>query len=334
MAKAAALKKTMGMPLVMGQESGRDWHLWHGDCVEVSKGIPDNSIHYSWHSPPFISLYTFSDDPRDVSNNKSAEEFWEHYRFLIRELYRATIPGRLASIHSMILPASKAHDGYIGLKDFRGDILRMFQAEGWIFHSEVVIWKDPVVAMQRTKSIGLLHKQVVKDSAMSRQGVPDYITTMRKPGENSEPITGRFTSYYRDGAKPADPLLFENSHGRETLVSEDEWYSVAVWQRMASPVWFDIDQGDVLTHKVAREVADERHISAAQLTPIRRCIDLWSNPGDVVFDPFTGIGSTQYCAIEMGRRGLGVELKESYFRQAVANMREIDAKLAEVQLFP
>lgn len=314
----------MGLPLVMDNEHGENWTLWRGDAVEVARGIPDNSLHYSIHSPPFISLYTFSDDPRDISNNRSDTEFWSHYRFLIDELYRATMPSRMASIHSMNLPTSKMRDGFIGLRDFRSEIRQAFQDAGFIFHSEVVIRKDPVTAMQRTKSIGLLHKQIVKDSAMSRMAVPDYITTMRKPGENPEPVSGAFTAYYGNETAPDGPLVTTNKTRTTTNMPGDDWYSVAVRQRYAEPVWMDINQSDVLTHNVARAEADERHISPLQLTPIRRCIDLWSNPGDVVFDPFTGIGSTQYCAVEMGRKGLGVELKDSYFRQAVANLRVAD----------
>lgn len=300
--------------VVIDQAGGDGWMLYNGDCVDVMRGLPDGKLHYSIHSPPFESLYTFSDEARDLSNCADSETFWRHYRFVIAELFRITMPGRLASVHCMQLPTSKLRDGFIGLRDFRGAIIRGFEAEGWIYHSEVCVRKDPVSAMQRSKSIGLLHKQVVKDSSLSRMAVADYVVTMRKPGDNSEPIFGEFDRYYGSGdLPPEDPGLIV-SHVAGS-------YSVQVWQRYAEPVWMDIAQSDVLSHRVAREEADERHISPLQLTVIRRCVDLWSNPGDVVFSPFAGIGSAGYVAIEMGRKFVGAELKSSYYRQAVANLK-------------
>jgi hypothetical protein len=264
------------------------------------------------------SLYTFSDDPRDLSNCQDSATFWRHYRFLIAEIYRATMPGRLTAIHCMQLPTSKLRDGFIGLRDFRGEIIRAHQEAGFIFHSEVMIRKDPMSAMQRTKSIGLLHKQVVKDSAMSRMCVADYMVMMRKPGDNPEPVSGPFTDYHGasmadDGLPPHTPLDDGYNHVAGS-------YSVKVWQRYAESVWTDVVQSDVLSRRMARAEHDERHISPLQLTPIRRCIDLWTNPGDIVFSPFAGIGSELYVAVEMGRRAIGAELKPSYFRQAVANL--------------
>lgn len=308
------------MVAVIDEAEGEGWKIWNGDCVEVTRGLPDDKLHYTIFSPPFESLYTFSDDPRDLSNCNDSATFWAHFRFLIAELYRATMPGRLCSIHCMQLPTSKLRDGFIGLRDFRGEIIRAFQGEGWVYHSEVCIRKDPVAAMQRSKSIGLLHKQICKDSALSRMAVADYVVTMRKPGGNPEPIAGAFDCYYGDETTPFGPLVTETGSQRSTNVPGDAWYSVAVWQRYAEPIWLDINQGDVLSHKAARAEQDERHISPLQLTVIRRCIDLWSNPGDVVYSPFAGIGSELYCAIEMGRRALGTELKASYFRQAKVNL--------------
>lgn len=301
---------------VINQESGQDWTMWNGDCVEVARGIPDGKLHYTIFSPPFESLYTFSDDPRDMSNCANSESFWAHFRFLISELARATMPGRLCSIHCMQLPTSKLRDGFIGLRDFRGDIIRAFQDVGFIYHSEVCIRKDPVSAMQRSKSIGLLHKQIVKDSSMSRMAVADYVVTMRKPGDNPEPITGAFDAYH--GTDNIGALAPEHETGH--IAGS---YSVKVWQRYAEPVWMDIAQSDVLTHRSARAVADERHIAPLQLTVIRRCIDLWSNPGDIVFSPFAGIGSELYVALELSRKALGAELKESYYRQAVDHLRSV-----------
>lgn len=304
---------------VAEQASGKNWTMWNGDCVEVTKGLPDNSVHHIVYSPPFESLYTFSDDPRDMSNCRDSETFWTHFKFLIAEYYRALMPGRLVAVHCMNLPTSKQRDGFIGLRDFRGEIITAHQEAGFIYHSEVCIRKDPVSAMQRSKAIGLLHKQIKKDSALSRMAVPDYVVVMRKPGDNPEPVTGEFDAYYGDETSPDGPLIMDTWQGRKTLRPGDDGYSVAVWQRYAEPVWDDIAQSDVLSRKMAREEKDERHISPLQLTVIRRCVDMWSNPGDVVYSPFAGIGSELYVALEMGRRAIGAELKASYYRQAVAN---------------
>lgn len=303
------------MSRCLSQENGPNWTVYNSDCVDVVSELPENSLHYTLYSPPFESLYVFSDDPRDMSNCRDSETFWTHYRFLIEQIYRATMPGRLCSIHCMQLPTSKTRDGFIGIRDFRGEIIRSHQQAGFIYHSEVCIRKDPVTAMQRTKAIGLLHKQIVKDSAMSRMALADYVVTMRKPGANPEPVAGGFEDYHgAEELPPHAPLERAGAHVADS-------YSVKVWQRYAEPVWMDINQSDVLTHRAARDEADERHISPLQLTVIRRCIDLWSNPGDVVFSPFAGIGSELYVAIEMGRRALGAELKPSYYVQAIANLR-------------
>ena len=266
--------------------------IYNGDSCEVTKGIPDNSIHYTLFSPPFASLYTYSNSDRDMGNCKGEQEFEKHFKFLVDELYRVTMPGRLLSFHCMQLPLTKERDGVIGQRDFRGELIRLFQDSGFIYHSEVTIWKNPVTAMQRTKALGLLHKQLKKDSCMSRQGIADYLVTMRKPGENQERV----------------------SHTNES-------FPVYVWQHYASPVWMDIKESDTLQRKSAREEKDERHICPLQLEVIRRGIELWTNPGDIVFDPFTGIGSTEYVALRSGRRALGCELKPSYYQQAVANCK-------------
>lgn len=282
---------------VLNQSIGARYALYQGDCVEILQGIPNNSIHYSIFSPPFASLYTYSDSDRDMGNSRDGDEFQHHFLYLIKELYRVIMPGRLVSIHCMNLPAMKSRDGFIGVKDFRGDIIRKMEAGGFIFHSEVCIWKNPVTEMQRTKALGLLHKQIRKDSAMSRQGLPDYLVTFRKPGENHEPIP----------------------HTHDT-------FPVNVWQKYASPVWMDIRQSNTLQRKAARDDKDEKHICPLQLDVIERGIDLWTNPGDIVLDPFAGIGSAPYQAITMGRRGMGVELKESYFNQAKINLDAADAE--------
>ena len=276
---------------VLDQVVTDDFAMYHGDCAEVVKGLPDNSVHYSIFSPPFASLYTYSNSERDMGNCRTHSEFFEHFRFLTGDLLRVTMPGRLLSFHCMDLPTSKERDGFIGISDFRGELIRMFVEAGWILHSQVVIWKDPVTAMQRTKALGLLHKQLKKDSCMSRQGIPDYLVTMRKPGDNPERVT----------------------HTNET-------FPVELWQRYASPVWMDIDPSDTLQFRSARENEDERHICPLQLGVIRRALQLWTNVGDRVLSPFAGIGSEGVVALEMERRFLGIELKKSYWEQAKRNL--------------
>ena len=276
---------------VLDQVTENKYAVYNGDSCEVVKAIPDNSIHYTIFSPPFASLYTYSNSDRDMGNSKGDDEFYNHFIYLAKELYRITMPGRLLSFHCMDLPLMKERDGVIGLKDFPSIIRQIFEDCGFIYHSKVTIWKNPVTEMQRTKALGLLHKQIRKDSVMNRQGIPDYIVTMRKPGDNPERV----------------------SHTHET-------FPVDVWQNYASPVWMDIRQSDTLQKKSAREDKDERHICPLQLEVIQRCIELWTNPGDIVLDPFAGIGSVPYVAVTMGRRGIGVELKESYYKQARNNL--------------
>ncbi len=293
-----------------------DYAIYLGDSCEVIRAIPGDSIHFGIHSPPFEGLYKFSNSDRDISNN-DGPAFWEHYAFLIQELLRVTMPGRLHSVHVMQLPTSKIRHGHIGMRDFRGEVIRAYEDAGWIFHSEVCIWKDPVVAQQRTKSIRLLHKQIVKDSTISGQGLADYIVTFRKPGENPEPVSGCFDAYYGDSDGPDFSKYTTNTDGRN-------WYSIEVWQRYASPVWLDINQTRTLQYRGGRDQKDEQHISPLQLDVIERCIDLWSNEGDTVLTPFLGIGSEVYCAARMGRKGIGIELKPSYFAQAVRNLAEME----------
>jgi len=271
----------------------------HGDCVEALKGLPDESIGYSIFSPPFASLYTYSNSPRDMGNVRDDAEFFAHLDFLIAELRRVMKPGRNVSFHCMDMPSSKERDGVIGLKDFPGDLLRAFQKHGFIFHAKVTIWKDPVTAMQRTKALGLLHKSVRENAAMCRQGIPDYLITVRAPGA-CERVT----------------------HGAE--------YPVDLWQKVASPVWMDINPSDTLQYRSAREHDDERHICPLQLQVIERGVMLWTNPGDIVLSPFMGIGSEGYVSLEMGRRFIGVELKASYYQQAVANLAAATAKTADL----
>lgn len=273
------------------KKAGDNWEMLLGDNVEETKKMTDESVDFIMFSPPFKSLYTYSNSERDMGNSKTDAEFEEHFNFLVPELFRVLRPGRLVSIHCMDLPSMKERDGVIGLKDFSGELIRIFQKAGFIYHSRVTIWKNPATEMQRTKALGLLHKQLRKDSSMCRNGIPDYIITMRKPGENLDRI----------------------SH-------ETEDYPVDKWREVASPVWMDINQSNTLQRKSAREEADEKHIAPLQLDAIERCIELWTNPGDLVYDPFGGIGSVPYQAVKMGRRGVGCELKESYYIQACKNL--------------
>lgn len=277
--------------IALDQQSGDGWTAYNGDCVEVVSALPDRSVDYSIFSPPFASLYTYSNSPRDMGNCRTDAEFFEHFGHLIDALARVMRPGRNVSFHCMLLPTSKERDGYIGLRDFRGDLIRAFQARGFVFHSEVVIWKDPVTSMQRTKALGLLHKSVRENASMCRQGIPDYLVTMRAPGENDLRVK-----------------------------HDSKQYPVDKWQKVASPIWMDIDPSDTLQYRSAREHDDERHICPLQLEVIRRGIDLWTNPGEVVLSPFMGIGSEGFVALEMQRRFVGVELKRSYFEQAIRNL--------------
>lgn len=326
------------MSKVINQSINEKFSIYHSDCVEGIKAIPDNSIDYVIYSPPFSSLYTYSASERDMGNSKSNGEFFTHYKFLVAELLRVLKPGRLLSFHCMNLPTSKAHDGYIGIKDFRGDLIRLKQDEGFIYHSEACIWKDPVTAMQRTKALGLLYKQLRKDSAMSRQGIPDYLVTMRKPGENPEPV-----NHFAADEKGAQ---------------EDRIFPVGLWQKFASPiygedlpddcwmpgmmvlkpksgevvdnypepVWMDINPSETLQFRSAREHADERHICPIQLQVVRRGVKLWTNPNDVVLSPFMGIGSEGYVSIQEGRRFVGFELKTSYYTQSAKNLAAASVK--------
>lgn len=283
---------------------GKAWELHLGDCVDVARALPDNSVDASIFSPPFSSLFTYSNSPRDMGNCRDDEEFFTHFGYLIDELLRVMVPGRIVMVHCMNLMTTKWRDGQVGVRDFRGEIIRAFVQRGFIYHSEVCIWKDPVTAMQRTKAHGLLYKTLRTDSASSRQGLPDYLCVFKKPGENPKKI----------------------GHTPEDFPLDD-------WQQWASPVWDDIDQTDVLSYHEAREHKDERHICPLQLGLIRKALRLWSAPGDLVYSPFAGIGSEGYVSLEMGRRFVGSELKRSYFDQACAALTRAEEPPAQLALF-
>lgn len=296
------------MVKVSDEKITENYAIYNGDTTEIIKGIPDNSIGLSVFSPPFSSLYTYSNSDRDLGNSKSDEEFFTHFQFIIEDLYRILKLGRVVAIHCMQIPAMKERDGYIGIKDFRGDLIRAFQKVGFIYHGEVTIWKDPVVEMQRTKALGLLHKQLKKDSSRTRMGLPDYIIFMRKDGDNEEPI----------------------KHTNENF-PVDLWqdYASPVWREYASPVWWNIVQSNTLNRMFADEES-ERHIAPLQLDVIERCIKLYSNEGDTVFTPFMGIGSEVYQAVKMNRKGIGIELKREYYLQAVSNLQALDDEKSQL----
>lgn len=275
----------------LNEQHGDRWAAYHGDCVDVVKQLPDDSIDFSVYSPPFASLFVYSDSECDMGNSASDEEFYDHYAYLIAEKFRVTKPGRLTAVHCTDLPMTKWKDGHVGIKDFSGQIIRLHQEAGWVMHSRRTIWRCPVVEMTRTKHVGLLYKQLQSDSAKSRGGMPDYLMTFVKPGENAAPITHTPDSF------PLDQ-----------------------WQEWASPVWMTVNQTNVLNVKVARSENDEKHLCPLQLDVIERALVMWSNPNDVVLSPFMGIGSEGYEALKRGRRFIGVELKETYWRQACENL--------------
>lgn len=286
------------------QYEGNGFVLYNGDSCEVMKAIPDSSIHYSIFSPPFAELYTYSNSVRDLGNCRNKSEFYEQFKFIVTELHRVLMNGRLVSVHCMDLPMQKNRDGAVGLIDFPGEIIRLFTDVGFVYHSRVTIWKDPQVEMMRRKSLGLLYKTVQKDSSMNRQGMADYIVTFRKLGDNPERI----------------------SHKKED-------FSLDKWIEYASPVWTDVNQSNTLQKESAREFKDEKHICPLQLDVIERCLDTWTNPNDIVLSPFAGIGSEIYQSLKMGRRAVGIELKESYYNQAVNNCIGISKAPKKVGLF-
>lgn len=343
---------------VLDQSHGRDWMLYNGDSCRVIGGIPDDSVDLIVHSPPFANLYIYSDSIADMGNSEDQSEFFDHYRFLIPHLKRITKPGRLCVVHCKDLPKYKNRDAAMGLKDFPGEVVRAFESCGWVFHSRVTIWKDPVTEMQRTKNHGLLYKELCKDSCGSRQGMADYLLVFRNwDGEFADPVTvgGERFGYYI-GMEPPDAGSIAAGCGspdgktynvrpdpktgrwpnRNPFPEDSQAYrdwSIQVWQRYASPVWHDIDQMDVLNVRAARDDEDEKHICPLQLGLIERCVHLWSNPGDVVFSPFAGIGSELYAAVRAGRKACGIELKPAYFRQASGYLAGLEFEIQKPSLF-
>lgn len=278
-----------------------DFALYHGDCVEVTPNIPDESVDLSIFSPPFAELYTYSDEIADMGNSKDYNEFLFAFSFLVKELFRVTRQGRNVCVHCMDLPIQKGKEGFIGLRDFSNMIRESFEKEGFIYHSRITIWKDPVIEMQRTKALGLLHKQVKKDSTMSRVGLPDYILVFRKDGDRDNPVHCNI--------------------------------SVDTWQKFASPVWFDINYSNTLNLKGSRDEKDEKHICPLQLDTIDRLLTLYSNEGDTILTPFAGIGSEVYQSVLRNRKAIGIELKESYYNAAVKNCNNAIESKKQLSMF-
>ena len=283
------------------EATGTNWTLWNGDSCERMQEMDNNSVDLSVSSPPFASLYTYSDSIRDLGNSTDRAQFLEHYRFIIDQLLRVTKPGRLACVHVQQLATTKATHGVIGLTDFRGDIIRAYIKAGWVFHGEVTVNKNPQAQAIRTKAQSLMFVTKNRDSSMSRPALADYLLLFRKPGDNAVPI--------------------------KTDVSNDEWI------KWAEPVWWDIRETNTLNERLGREDTDERHICPLQLDFIDRCIRLWSNKNELVFDPFGGLGSTPYEAVKLGRKGMSIELKHSYWVESVKLISQLDKQLNTATLF-
>lgn len=306
-------------------DSGDNWTMYLGDCCEVLKGIPDNSIDYGIHSPPFSNLYIYSDSESDMGNSADDEEFFKHYQFCIKELYRTTVPGRLVSVHCKDLPKYANVWGITGLIDFPGACIQEFEAAGWIFHSRVTIWKCPVTERERTNNNGLLHKTVCRDTSQVRQGMADYLLTFRKrPTEglcSDKPVErAKGFDRYIGTVPPSDNDRHPSKFARKEKSAAP---SIDIWRRYAEPVWWDINQTNVLNFKLAKDDKDERHICPLQLDLIERAVDIWTNPGDVVLSPFAGIGSEGVGSLKAGRKFIGIELKRGYWEHACANLKSV-----------
>jgi DNA modification methylase len=299
-----------------------DYAIYNGDCIEVLSDVDDDSIGFSIFSPPFADLYKYSDDDRDMGNC-DRKSFFKHFGFLVQQLIRVMMPGRVVAVHCMDLPTHKREGEEIGIWDFPGEIIRCFLEHGFIYHCpRIAIWKDPLLAAVRTKAIGLAHKQVVKDSAMVRAGIPDCIVAFRKTGENPKPIEHPKAPMEYHGSRSVPKNLDRYiDHADMKTNKRSHW----IWQQYASPVWFDIRQTNVLPYREARDGDDEKHVCPLQLDVIERCIELWSAKGDVVLTPFMGVGSEAYVAVKNGRKAMGVELKSSYYKQAVKNVKMAQA---------
>jgi DNA modification methylase len=313
------------------------WTLYNGDCVEVVDALPDASIDYTIFSPPFANLYIYTASERDMGNCADDDEFFDHFRFLIPELFRVTVSGRCCSVHCKDLPKYFGRDGEAGLKDFPGRIIREFEECGWTFLSRVTIWKCPVTERERTNNNGLLHKTVCRDSSQLRMGMADYLLTFRKTPdgqlEGAKPIVRAdgFTKWV--GEPETDPRKSDKHPSKFARKRGKEAPSISIWRRYAEPVWWDIAQTDVLNAEIARDDRDEKHICPLQLGLIRRALNIWSDKNDVVLSPFAGVGSEGYVALQEGRRFIGVELKDSYYDIALSNLEKAAKAISQELLF-
>lgn len=299
---------------------GDNWTLMLGDSCERLTELDTDSIDLSVCSPPFASLFTYSPSMRDLGNSASRTEFVEHYKFIIREQLRVTKPGRLACIHVQQLTTTKSTDGHVGMTDFRGDVIRAFQDEGWIFNGEVTVWKDPQAQSIRTRSHALAFQTKNRDSSKTRPALADYLLLFRKPGDNQVPIKNDVTN--DEWIEWASPIWTDHHDGG--WMTDDGHIC---------PVWWGIKETDTLNTKVAKDSDDERHIAPLQLGFIERCVRLWSNEGETVLTPFAGIGSEPYVSVKLGRKAVGIELKPSYWRTAVTNLTELEESMLIPTLF-
>jgi len=317
---------------VGGQERGEGWAMYQADCCEAIKSLPDSSIHLTMYSPPFAGLYIYSDHAADMGNSADNEEFMRHYEYLVPELLRVTVPGRLCVVHCKDLPTYYNRDGAAGLWDLPGELIRLHVAAGWSYHSRVTIWKCPVTERERTNNNGLLHKTVLRDRSQCRQGMADYLLVFRKTPNGTlmsdEPLksTDGLTGYVGE-TDPRDHDEHPSPFARKSNTRQMQ--SIRIWQRYAEPVWWDINQTRVLNYKQARDGKDEKHICPLQLDVIDRAIQLWSDPGEVVLSPFAGIGSEGYGAVSMGRKFVGIELKEGYYNTAIGHLRKAEYDLVQ-----
>ena len=294
-----------------------DYAIYNGDCVEVMESMPDDRLGLSVYSPPFAGLYNYSSDERDMSNCSSYDEFFDHYRFVVRELARITMPGRMTAVHCMDVPRSNTGRGDSQI-DFPGDIIRLHEAEGWGYVARYAVWKEPLGVRNRTMSKALAHKTIVDDASKCSVASADYLLVFRRAGENPEPIANPVGLLEYAGARkiPADVFSYRGWTGKQTENRFSHW----IWRQYASAFWDDVRIERVLPYREARDSEDEKHVHPLQLDVIDRTVQLWSNPGDTVFTPFMGVGSEVYSAVMNGRKGVGAELKPSYFRQAVKNL--------------
>lgn len=324
------------MAEILDMQSGETWQMYNGDCCQALRGLPDESIDFCIHSPPFSSLYIYSDSEVDMGNCQSDEEFFEHYRFAIEQLYRVSVPGRLCAVHCKDLPKYANVYGTTGLIDFPGACIQEFEGAGWVFHSRITIWKCPVVERERTNNNGLLHKTVKRDTSQVRQGMADYLLLFRKPPRDEDGLMSAkpvirakgFNRYIGQAGSSND--AHPSPYCRKSSSSDP---SIDIWRRYAEPVWWDVNQTNVLNFKMATEAKDEKHICPLQLDLIERAIDVWTNPGDVVLSPFAGIGSEGVGALRTGRKFVGIELKKSYFDAACKFLQAEEKEQAIATLF-